>query len=117
MSGGYFVPGESEKDGANRGVRRVQVMISKITEQVRRFFGVLPVSYELSGESILTRSGSSVRELVRVTHIQSWRIVPSDARAVSIRLRDGDTSIVVGDHRGALRELLQRVAGGRRVTT
>jgi hypothetical protein len=91
-------------------------MFSKITEQIRRFFGVLPVSYELSGNSILTRSGSSVRELVRITDIESWRAVASDTRAVSIRLRHGDTSIVVGDHRGALRELLQRVAGDRRVT-
>jgi hypothetical protein len=91
-------------------------MFSKITEQVQRFFGVLPVSYELSGDSILTRSGSSVRELVRITDIESWRAVASDTRAVSIRLRQGDRSIVVGDHRGALRELLQRVAGDRRVT-
>jgi hypothetical protein len=90
-------------------------MFAKITEQVRQFFGALPVFYELSGESIITRSGSSVRELVRVTDIQSWCIVPSDTRAVSIRLRDGETSIVVGDHRGALRELLQRVVGERRV--
>jgi hypothetical protein len=92
-------------------------MFSKITEQVRRFFGMLPVSFEISGESIMTRSGSSVRELVRLSDIRSWCIVSSDNRAVAIRLRDCDTSIVVGDHRGALRELLQRVAGERKVAT
>ena len=90
-------------------------MLSKITDQVRRFFGALPVFYEVSGESIITRSGSSVRELVRLPDIQSWCIVSSDAHAVSIRLRGGDRSIVVGDDRGALRELLQRVVGERRV--
>jgi len=92
-------------------------MFSKIIEQVRRFFGVLPVSFEISGESIMTRSGSSVRELVRLSDIRSWCIASSDNRAVSIRLRDRDTSIVVGDHRGALCELLQRVAGERKVAT
>ena len=56
-------------------------MFNKITEQVRRFFGVLPVSYELSGESILTRSGISVRELVRITDIESWRPVASDTQS------------------------------------
>jgi hypothetical protein len=91
-------------------------MFNKITEQVRRFFGVLPVFYELVGESIIARTGSSARELVRLSDIQSWCIVSSDRRAVSIRLRDGETSIVVGDHRGALRELLERVISERRVT-
>src|SRR5262245_6651517 len=92
-------------------------MFSQITEQIRRLFGALPVSYELSGESIIKRSGSSARELVRLADIGSWCVAPSDSRAVSIRLGDGESSIVVGDHRGALRELLQRVAGEKRVAT
>ncbi len=86
-------------------------MFTKITEQVRRFLGTLPVSFELSDDSIIIRSGSSTRELVRLIDIDSWRVVVSDPAAVSIRLRDGDRSIVVADHRGNLRELLQEVAG------
>ena len=90
-------------------------MFRHITETIRRLFRAVPVSYELSGESIITRSGSTSRELVRLEEIDSWCVIASDARAVSIRLRDGESSIVVGDHRGALRELLQLVAGDRRL--
>ena len=90
-------------------------VLSRVTECIGRFFGVLPVSYELRGESIMTHSGSSTRELVRLTDIGTWRIAPYDSRAISIRLRQRDRTIVVGDHRGALRELLERVAGEKKV--
>jgi hypothetical protein len=90
-------------------------MFSRVKECIGRFLGVLPVSYEFRGESIMMHSGSSARELVRLTDIGTWRIAPYDSRAVSIRLRHGDRIIVVGDHRGALRELLERVAGERKV--
>jgi hypothetical protein len=91
------------------------VMFRKITEWFRRLFRAQPVSYELSDGSIITRCGASAQELVRLADIGSWCVVASDSRFLSIRLRDGERSIVVGDHRGALRELLQRVAGKRRV--
>jgi len=63
----------------------------------------------------MSRSGESVRELVRITDIESWHLVYSDARAVLIRRRDGQSSIAVGDQRGALRGVLERVAAERRV--
>ena|SRR6185369_41067 len=91
------------------------LMFNSFANRIRRIFGAVPVSYEVSGERIMVRSGDALTELVRVADIQSWRTVQNGGGAVSIRLRDSKTSIVVGDRRGLLRELLARVADDRRV--
>lgn len=91
-------------------------MFSRITEQIRRLFGAAPISYELSGEGIIQRSGSAAHELVRLADISSWGDAPHDSRLVLIRLRGGERTIVVGDHRRALRRLLEQVGAEKRVT-
>ena len=88
--------------------------IRTIIGEIRKLFGARSVSFQLDGECILVHSEDTVRELVRIPDIQTWGFPPVGQAAVPIRLRDG-RSLVVGDQRGALREILEQVAPERRV--
>ena len=90
-------------------------MFRKIVTLIRHIFGSLPVSYKLESDQILVHRGNLIRKLVRLSDIQSWCTTDANVRAVTIRLRNINRSIIVGDQSGQLGELLTQVAPDKKV--
>lgn len=70
------------------------------------------ISFELDGDRVMKRCDDITTELVRVGEIQCWGFLATDITTIS--LCHADRTVIVVDHHGTLRQILERVAAKRK---